>query len=64
MALIVCNPKFENKHVVLDNITSGDLTTLCIGRISWILKCWYVGTPFICSIAVNTFDKGMVRINV
>jgi hypothetical protein len=33
MALTVCNPKFEDKHVVLDSITSGDLTMLSIGRI-------------------------------
>jgi hypothetical protein len=33
MALTVCNPKFENKHVVLHDITSGDLTMLSVGRI-------------------------------
>jgi hypothetical protein len=64
MALIVCNPKFEVKHVVLDDITTGDLTMLSVGRISWVLKCWYVGAPFICLTAVNTFDKGTVGINV
>jgi hypothetical protein len=33
MALIVCNLKFEDEHVVLDDITSGDLTMLSVGRI-------------------------------
>jgi hypothetical protein len=33
MALTVCNPKFEYKHVVLDNITSGDLAMLNVSRI-------------------------------
>jgi hypothetical protein len=33
LALTVCNPKFEYKHVVLDNITSEDLTMLSVGRI-------------------------------
>jgi hypothetical protein len=33
MALTVCNPKFENEHVVSEDITSGDLTMLSVGRI-------------------------------
>jgi hypothetical protein len=33
MALTVCDLKFEDEHVVLGNITSGDLTMLSVGRI-------------------------------